>query len=175
MASDWLAVVPPANQMPSVKIFVNYHRFYHANFLVTQALAGLIVCFQVLVHQIPLWFLSSVCVERITIRTVAAFKCLLGAHHTPLFDDVINWKHLPRYRPSVRGIHRSPVIFPHKGQWRVALMFSLICAWISRWVNNGEAADLGHHRAHYGVTVMFMIGGHLLIYDWWLISSFYQC
>ena len=28
----------------------------------------------------------------------------------------------------VRGIHRSPVNFPHKGQWRRALMFSLICA-----------------------------------------------
>ena len=26
------------------------------------------------------------------------------------------------------GIHRSPVNFPHKGQWRGALMFILICA-----------------------------------------------
>ena len=26
------------------------------------------------------------------------------------------------------GIHRSPVNSPHKGQWRGALMFSLICA-----------------------------------------------
>ena len=34
----------------------------------------------------------------------------------------------------VRGIHRSPVNFPHKGQWRGALMFSLICAWINAWV-----------------------------------------
>ena len=24
--------------------------------------------------------------------------------------------------------------FPHKGQWREALMFSLICAWINGWV-----------------------------------------
>ena len=38
-------------------------------------------------------------------------------------DDVIKWKHFPRYRPFVRGIHRSPVISPHKGQWRGALMF----------------------------------------------------
>ena len=28
----------------------------------------------------------------------------------------------------MRGIHRSPVNSPHKGQWRRALMFSLICA-----------------------------------------------
>ena len=43
-------------------------------------------------------------------------------------DDVIKWKHFPRYWPFVRGIHRSPVNSPHKGQWRGALMFSLICA-----------------------------------------------
>ena len=42
-------------------------------------------------------------------------------------DDVIKWKHFPRYWPFVRGIHRSPVNSPHKGQWRGALMFSLIC------------------------------------------------
>ena len=43
-----------------------------------------------------------------------------------LHDDVIKWKHFPRYWPFVRGIHRSPVNSPHKGQWRGALMFSLI-------------------------------------------------
>ena len=43
-------------------------------------------------------------------------------------DDVIKWKHFPRYWPFVRGIHRSSVNSPHKGQWRGALMFSLICA-----------------------------------------------
>ena len=48
-----------------------------------------------------------------------------------IYDDVINWKHFPRYRPFVRGIHRWPVNSPHKGQWRGALMFSLICAWIN--------------------------------------------
>ena len=56
-------------------------------------------------------------------------------------DDVIKWKHFPRYWPFVRGIHRSPVNSPHKGQWRGALMFSLICAWINGWVNNREAGD----------------------------------
>ena len=38
-------------------------------------------------------------------------------------DDVIKWEHFPRYWPFVRGIHRSPVNFTHKGQWRVALIF----------------------------------------------------
>ena len=43
-------------------------------------------------------------------------------------DNVIQWKHFPRYCPLVRGIHRSPVNSPHKGRWRGALMFSLIPA-----------------------------------------------
>ena len=70
-------------------------------------------------------------------------------------DDVIKWKHFPRYWPFVRAIHRSPVNSPRKGQWRGALMFSLIYAWINGWVNNGEADDLRRHRTHYDVTVIF--------------------
>ena len=40
------------------------------------------------------------------------------------------------------------------GQWRRALMLSLICTWINVWVNNREAGDLRRYRAHYDVTVM---------------------
>ena len=43
---------------------------------------------------------------------------------------------------------------PHKGQWRGALMFPLICVWINSWENNREAGDLRCCRAHYDVTVM---------------------
>ena len=77
---------------------------------------------------------------------------------TPLIamehDDVIKWKHFPRDWPFVRGIHRSPVISPHKGQWRGALMFSLICVSINESVNNREAGDLWRDRAHHDVIVM---------------------
>ena len=38
-------------------------------------------------------------------------------------DDVIKWKHFPRYWSFVRGIHRWPLVSPHKGQCREALMF----------------------------------------------------
>ena len=41
------------------------------------------------------------------------------------------WRHhveiFPRYWPFVRGIHRSLVNSPHRGQWRGSLMFSFIC------------------------------------------------
>ena len=71
-----------------------------------------------------------------------------------MHDDVIKWERFPRYWPFVRGIQRSPVNSPNKGQWRGALMFSLICAWINDWVNNCEAGDLRRHRGHYDVNVM---------------------
>ena len=76
------------------------------------------------------------------------------AHISQRHDDVIKWKHFPRYWPFVRRIHRSLINSPHKGQWRGALMFSSICAWINGWINNGEVGDLRRHRAHYDVIVM---------------------
>ena len=89
-------------------------------------------------------------------------SCVLNYQH----DDVIKWKHFPRNWPFVRGIHRSPVNSPHKGQWRGALMFSLICAWIHDWVNNREAGDLRGYRAHYDAIVMN---------SFWHINFICQC
>ena len=79
----------------------------------------------------------------------------MGKSQTDLIhDDVIKWKHFARYWSFVRGIHRSPVNSPHKGQWCGALMFCLISAWMMGWVNNHEAGDLRRHRDHYDVIVM---------------------
>ena len=61
---------------------------------------------------------------------------------------------ISRKQKWMRGIHRLPVNSPRKGQWRGALMFSLICAWINGWVNNHEAGDLRRHHAHYDVTII---------------------
>ena len=77
-----------------------------------------------------------------------------GHRITGVHDDVIKWNYFPRYWSLVRGIHRSPVNSPRKGQWRRALMFSLMCAGINGWVNNREAGDLRRHCARYDVTVM---------------------
>ena len=76
-------------------------------------------------------------------------------------DDVMKWKHFPCSWPFVWGIHRSPVIFPHKGLWRGAMMFSLICVWINGWVNNRKAGDLRCYRAHYDVT---LIGNGVIVW-----------
>ena len=52
------------------------------------------------------------------------------------------------------GNSPDPGEFPHKGQWREALMFSLICVWINGWVNNRKAGNLRGYRIHYDVIVM---------------------
>ena len=79
------------------------------------------------------------------LRLAAPFLWTWSAEsETHIHDDVIKWKHFPRCWSFVQGIHRSPVNSPHKGQWRGALMFSLI------------AGDLRRHRAHYDVIVMFL-------------------
>ena len=66
------------------------------------------------------------------------------------------WRHQMETFSALLAIcvHRSPMNSSHKGQWPRALMFSLICAQISGWVNNRQAVDLRRHRAHYDVTVM---------------------
>ena len=70
------------------------------------------------------------------------------------------WRHLMETFSALltlcAGIHRAPGNSPHKGQWRGALVFSSICAWINGWVNNREAGDLRHHRAHYDVIIMLV-------------------
>ena len=93
-------------------------------------------------------------------------------------DDVIKWKHFPHYWPFVRGIHRSPVNSPNKGQWRGALdvFFDLskqswgwwfetpsdslwrhcnVCEPGCKWWHR-EAGDLRRHRTHYDVIVMYV-------------------
>ena len=84
------------------------------------------------------------------------FKCVLWwvDNLIQYHDDVIKWKHFPRYWTFVRGIHRSPVNSTNKGQWRGALMFSFIYSRINGWVNNREAGDLRRICAHYDVIVM---------------------
>ena len=78
----------------------------------------------------------------------------LPDHWHPIHDDIIKWKYFPCYWPFVQGIHRPPVNSLYKGQWRGAVMFSLICAWADGWVNNRNAGDLRCHHVHCDFTIM---------------------
>ena len=55
---------------------------------------------------------------------------------------------------------------PLKGQWREALMSSLICTRINGWVNSPNAGDLRRHCAHYDFTVMccVLLPGAISVY-----------
>ena len=82
----------------------------------------------------------------------------MGVKH----DDVIKWKYFPRYWPFLVEStgHRW---IPLTGQWRGALIFSLICA----WTNNDEAGNLRRHGAHYDVTVTG-VSNHRQLDDRWI-------
>ena len=89
------------------------------------------------------------------------YKCtnsILYIYHSLLSeycqDDVSKWNHFPRYLSFVRGIHRSLVDSPHKGQWSGSLVYFFICAWINGSENNRYGGDLRRHRTHHDVTVM---------------------
>ena len=101
-------------------------------------------------HTAGLVYLFTFCEHRIIETPCLWERLLTGTCH----DDVIKWNHFQRYWPFVRGIHRSPVNSPHKGQWRGVLMFSFIRAWLNCWISNREAGDLRRHRTHYDVSVM---------------------
>ena len=114
------------------------------SYIRTSHTAVVVTCFSSFYLVYLDWF------EKPVIEMVCKWSYLVNDKH----DDVIKWKHCPRYWPFVRGIHRSTVTSSHKGQWRVALKFYLICTWINDWVNHREAGELRRHRAHYDVIVM---------------------
>ena len=70
---------------------------------------------------------------KLWLRWMPLFVTSISSYLDISHDDVIKWKHFPRYWPFVWGIHRSPVNSPHKGQWYTTFVFSLICAWINGW------------------------------------------
>ena len=93
----------------------------------------------------------------------------------PPYGGITWWRHQMETFSALLAfcVGNSPVTgeFPSQRQWREALMFSQICAWINGWVNNG---DWRRHRAHYDVIVM--LTHHLnqccLIVNWAIRKKF---
>ena len=124
-----------ANEMfPFIALVLSSDSCVHTVYLMTHAY-GWVLFNVVLVTMI---FLSGPSfaqhvVQAVEMKNYALLAFVRGIHrwtvHSPhklqvmgkaFHDDVIKWKHFPRYWPFVRGIHRSPVNSPHKGQWRGA-------------------------------------------------------
>ena len=60
-------------------------------------------------------------------------------------DDVIKWKHFPRYWPFVRGIHQAP-----------EFLYFLWSAPELTLSKNREAGDWRRHCAYYDAPVMYI-------------------
>ena len=92
----------------------------------------------------------------------------------PAFYDLAWWRHQMEIffvlLAICAGNSPVPMNSPHKGQWRGALMFSLICVWINGWVNNRKAGDLRRYRAHYDATVIGVMF-YAAILSWVLIKA----
>ena len=88
---------------------------------------------------------SHISLPTILVRIIQVqFRCMMTSSNGNVFRVT---GHLCGEFPGSRNA-------PHKGQWRGALVFSLICAWINGWVNNRLAGDLRRYCTHYHVTVM---------------------
>ena len=88
----------------------------------------------------------------------------LALYRMANFEDEDNpcWRHQMETFSALLAIcvGTSPVtdeFSAQKKQWRGALMFSLMCAWINGWVNDGEVGDLRRQR----VTVMHILKQNL--------------
>ena len=69
-----------------------------------------------------------------------------------IHDDVIKWKHFPRYWPFVRGI------YPRTTASDAELWCFLWSApWLNGWVNNRAAGDLRRQCAHNDVIVKIWV------------------
>ena len=70
-------------------------------------------------------------------------------------DDVIKWKHFPRYWPFGREFTGHRWILRTKASDAELWYFLWSAPWINSWVNNHEAGDLRRYPAHYNVAVMW--------------------
>ena len=75
---------------------------------------------------------------------------------TGIHDDVIKWKHFPRYW-LLWGEFTGHRWNPHTKASNAELWCFLWSAPEQTFVNNSKTADLRRHRAHYYVTVMVML------------------
>ena len=102
-------------------------------------------CLSLPAAQVKVGSTSSDCRKLLTVSISEASLVILLCGH----DHVIKWKYFPR-----TGHLCGEFTGPHKGQWRGALMSSLICVGINGWVNNRETGDLRRYRVYYGAIVM---------------------
>ena len=86
-------------------------------------------------------------------------SCMFGIQLHACISHVAWWRHqMETFSASLAlCAGNSPVTSEFPAQRPVTRsfdVFSYICTWINRWVNNGETGNLRRYRAHYDVKVM---------------------
>ena len=109
---------------------------------------------------------------------VTSLAAGLYIHHEFIHYGVIKWKHFPRYWPFLRGIHRSPVNSPHKGQWRGTLMFFFYLHLNKRlskqpkcrWFETQSRSLWRHCNVETGWCIYAPLSCYYLT-QWWLVIN----
>ena len=86
-----------------------------------------------------------------------------GVHLFPKFTHVpcsVASKHHPLRWPFVRGIHRSPVNSPHKGQWPIFVILSTSCI-VSDTMRTGAYPSSAFRVTNYLGRVVIVSCEHL--------------
>ena len=87
-------------------------------------------------------------------------NCISSRITFSTYNNLKSWN----LRADVWQWCRSPVNFPHKGQWSGALVFSLICTGINGWVNNGEAVARARPAVPLGLwSITSSLRGNLYV------------
>ena len=107
----------------------------------------IIVCINSAFTGISIW-LTSTWDEKITVNTEYNQPVLIH-------DDVIKWKHFPRYTGPLCGEFTGPRWIPlTKASDAELWCFLWSALGINGWINTRDAGDLRHDRAHCDVIVM---------------------
>ena len=101
----------------------------------------------------------------------AQLNCTASPRYIFRHDDIIKWKHFTRYWPFCAGNSLVTGEFPSQRPVTRSFDFSLIYAWINGWVNYRKAGDLRLYRAHYDVTVLYVLQTWLILTPYIIYTS----
>ena len=86
-------------------------------------------------------------------------------------DNVVKWKHFPRYWPFVRGSHRW-ISLTKASDAELWYFFDLRLNKPLSKHSTRDVGDLKCHRAHHDVTIIWQTASQIPTNDCWFYSSF---
>ena len=150
---SWCVMYGLASNLPSVVIYMNYLNVV-GGCHISKTSQQLKYWIWIEMYQCMTSFASEFLRMNLIAVSMVMNRPRGSTRHTQgriYHDDVIKWKHFPRYWPFVRGIHRSFT----GPRWIPRTKTSDAEFWCFLWFNNGYAGDLRRNLADYDVIVMW--------------------